>query len=256
MRLYLVAQTVMTNGMDAFLRDRALEWSRVGSASDAERVVEAAGRVCYMSFGERQYRTTTEQYVDNLIKQGHDSVFEHATFSILVDRVSRALTHQLVRHRVGFGYSQLSQQYHEESAPEFVEPDGLDRDPELRRRWLELMQQSTRLYQELLAGAAVSTGSSALSPKESRRRQRSSARLVLPAATMTTLVVTGNARAWRHVLRIRGSILGDTEMRQYCVAVYRLLSESAPHLFNDFALAQDALGDYVQYSAIHSPAAS
>ena len=76
---------------------------------------------------------------------------------------------------------------------------------------------------------------------------RSSARLALPNATSTTIVVTGNARAWRYLLSIRGKVLGDPEMREYCVQVFKKLSSAAQNLFIDFELASDQLGEYVDH---------
>ena len=249
MRIYLVAATQLCSGMDMFLADRGLSWSRTDTASEAEQTVEAAGRVCYMSFGERQSRRSNRDYIENLLKQGHESVLEHANFTLLVDRVSRALTHQLVRHRVGFAYSQLSQQYHDEVDAEFVEPAQLVDDPILRAQWESLIEDSRAMYKALRDAPKASEGSAGLSEKEQQRMRRSSARLALPNATLTTIVVTGNARAWRHVLRVRGDIPGDPEMRQYCVGVLRTLSDAAPNLFADFALATDSIGLFVRHTA-------
>ena len=248
MRIYLVATTALSGGMDAFLADRHLDWRRTDSASDAEKTVEAAGRVCYMSFGERQFRQSNREYVDNLVKQGHESVLEHATFTLLIDRVSRALTHQIVRHRIGFAYSQLSQQYYDEADAEFMEPPLLDGNHGLRKQWEALIEQSRAMYCAMRDAFATPDSSTGLSKKELQRMLRASARLALPNATLSTIVVTGNARAWRHLLRVRGEVFGDLEMREYCVEVFKKLSESAPNLFADFVLATDPLGQYVKHA--------
>src|SRR5579864_6542610 len=97
--------------LDEFLPEDQRQWRQNDSATAAERLVEFAGRVCYMSFGSRQSSGTTAEYIRRLIRNGHDSVLEHASWTILVSGVSRAFTHQLVRHRAGFSFSQLSQQY-------------------------------------------------------------------------------------------------------------------------------------------------
>jgi thymidylate synthase (FAD) len=244
MRIYLVSITKLAEGMNEFLKDRRLQWIR-SQCSDAEQTVEAAGRICYMSFGASQHRRNTAEYIFNLIHQGHDSVLEHANFTVLVDGVSRALTHQLVRHRIGFAYSQLSQQYHNESDAEFVEDIARNLDPKTRKRWDGLMREARSLYRDLLS--APETNEVDISPKERLRLRRSAARLVLPNATTSTLMITGNARAWRHLLRVRGSIKGDFEMRNYCVDVLKALSEVSPSLFEDYKIARDSLGLFVNW---------
>jgi thymidylate synthase (FAD) len=79
------------------------------------------------------------------------------------------------------------------------------------------------------------------------RAIRSLARGVLPNATVTTLVITGNARAWRHLLKIRGSISGDPEMRTFCAQLFKLLKRETPDLFRGFDVKRDRLGPFVRY---------
>ncbi len=248
MKIYLIASTQRASGIDEFLVDRGLEWFLEQPGTEPELVAEFAGRICYLSFGPRQRRRTTRTYLKNIITAKHESVLEHANFTLLADDISRALSHQLIRHRAGFAYSQLSQQYHDESAAIFVEPEGLDEEPALRARWEQWRAATLALYADLQTSATFSPEAAhGLSSKEASRRRRSQARLVLPNATATSLVVTGNARAWRHVLLTRGAIAGDKEMRDYCVEVWRALSRAAPNLFDDFALVDDELGPYVRF---------
>src|SRR5204863_8430366 len=95
-----------------------------GESTDGELLAEVAGRVCYMSQHNPAERSTRE-YLDNIKKQGHGSVLEHANYTLLLEGVSRSLTHELVRHRAGFAYSQLSQRYVDESAEHFLVPPAL-----------------------------------------------------------------------------------------------------------------------------------
>ena len=78
---------------------------------------------------------TTRDYLENIKKQGHGSVLEHANYSVLVEGVSRSLTHELVRHRAGWAYSQLSQRYVDESVADFVMPPAIIGDESLERTW-------------------------------------------------------------------------------------------------------------------------
>ncbi|MDA8520126.1 FAD-dependent thymidylate synthase [Acidovorax sp. NCPPB 4044] len=246
MKIYLIAAPSLTGGMQEFLASRHESWQRENEASDSELLVEAAGRICYMSFGERQFRKRNGDYIANIVAQGHESVLEHANFTLLADGLSRALSHQIVRHRPGFAYSQLSQQYHDDSNADLVEPAGLSDHPEAQRQWRVATAASRDAYRSLLAEANA-LGDGILNTKEKKRLLRSVARSVLPNATATSLMVTGNARAWRHVLAVRGAITGDLEMRSYCVEVLRVLSAAAPVLFFDFQIFEDNLGELVRH---------
>lgn len=246
MKIYLISKNTFEGGMSDFLRDRDLSWTRSDKVCSPELVVEAAGRVCYMSFGDKQYRKTTEEYISNILHQGHDSVLEHASFTILVDGLTRALSHQLVRHRIGFAYSQLSQQYHDESDAEFAQPPGLDENPELKSQWLQWCAATRAMHDSLRSSNLKVSASACLNSKEQLRYSRSIARSVLPNATCTTLMITGNARAWRHLLSVRGNIAGDIEMREYCFLVYQLLLSASPSLFSSFEVLEDEFGKYVR----------
>src|SRR5262245_15431212 len=106
----------------------------IGESTDGERLAEFAGRLCYMSQHNPAKRDTRE-YLENIKKQGHGSVLEHATYSLLFEGVSRSLTHELVRHRAGFAYSQLSQRYVDESQAAFVIPPAVIGDEALETAW-------------------------------------------------------------------------------------------------------------------------
>ncbi len=99
-----------------------VQW--IGEGTDGERLAEFAGRLCYMSQKNPANRTTRD-YLENIKKQGHGSVLEHANYSLLLEGISRSLTHELVRHRAGFAYSQLSQRYVDESDAAFVVPPAI-----------------------------------------------------------------------------------------------------------------------------------
>src|SRR5213079_265628 len=93
-----------------FLEPEHLPVQWRGDASDGERLAEYAGRLCYMSQHNPINRTTAE-YLENIKKQGHGSVLEHAVYVLLIEGISRSCSHELVRHRAGFGYSQLMERY-------------------------------------------------------------------------------------------------------------------------------------------------
>src|SRR5688572_18688009 len=109
-----------------------VQWK--GDSTDGERLAEFAGRLCYMSQHNPAQRPTRE-YLANIKRQGHGSVLEHANYSLLLEGVSRSLTHELVRHRAGFAYSQLSQRYVDESRASFVVPPAIIGDEPLEEAW-------------------------------------------------------------------------------------------------------------------------
>ena len=90
-----------------------------------EQLVEAGGRLCYVSYGKG--RKTNAEYIDNIIESKHGSVLEHAVWNFIIAGVSRSFTHELIRHRAGWGYSQLSQRYVDESGGQ-LRRAGADRD--------------------------------------------------------------------------------------------------------------------------------
>ena len=204
----------------------------MGESTDGERLAEFAGRLCYMSQRNPAKRATRE-YLENIKKQGHGSVLEHANYSILVEGVSRSLTHELVRHRAGFAYSQLSQRYVDESEASFVLPPAIVGDEALENAWRTQVEQAQTVYVQLVAQLMERYGW--IGDKVHRRKMaREAARAVLPNATETKIVVTGNARAWRTMLELRSSEGAEMEIRRMAIAVLRLLQEEAPGFFSDF----------------------
>src|SRR5204863_7625132 len=91
-----------------------------------------------------------QAYLDHILEVGHGSVLEHAVWNFVFTGVSRSLTHELIRHRAGWGYSQLSQRYVDESVAEYVEPDVIAAHPELHRPWLDAVAHSHQAYMMLV----------------------------------------------------------------------------------------------------------
>src|SRR5262245_13639776 len=99
-----------------------VQWK--GDSTDGERVAEYAGRLCYMSQRNPAGRSTAE-YLQNILRQGHGSVFEHSVYVMMIEGISRSCSHELVRHRAGFGYSQLSQRYVDEKHGDITKHSAL-----------------------------------------------------------------------------------------------------------------------------------
>ncbi len=223
-----------------FLNGSGMDWRRSPEAREAEEVIEAAGRVCYMSFGSNQSDRSNFRYIRNLIEMGHESVLEHVNWSFVITGITRALSHQLVRHRVGFAFSQLSQQYHDESDAEFAMPVEIEGNPGAEAAWNRAISTAKEAYLEILQALSQEAEASigAMNRRELRRAIRSAARSVLPGCTETTLFMTANARALRHFFTVRGGIPGDREMRDVAVELFRAVTKEAPAVFFDFEVTK------------------
>src|SRR5690348_776449 len=209
-----------------------VDW--IGDSTDGERLAEFAGRLCYMSQHNPAKRTTRD-YLENIKKQGHGSVLEHANYSLLLEGVSRSLTHELVRHRAGFAYSQLSQRYVDESDAAFVVPPAIVGDEALEGAWRSQIESAQKSYIALVEQLMERYGW--VADKVHRRKMaREAARGVLPNSTETKIVVTANARAWRTMLELRSSEGAELEIRRLAVAVLRLFQAEAPAFFSDFEI--------------------
>jgi thymidylate synthase (FAD) len=240
--VFVIARPVINwDAVADFEKQEAL-WRRDPDAAEADQLVELAGRLCYLSFGDQQSSKSTAEYIANLIEHGHDSVLEHASWTMILTGVSRAFSHQLVRHRVGFSFSQLSQQYHTEETARFIEPSAVARDPHGRVVWRDAVLQSHRAYAALIANGVDRILNGQLSERESRRAHRSAARSLLPAAIETKIALSANARALRHFLSLRGHLEGDEEMRVVSARLLQILQDDAPALFADFRIERMADG--------------
>lgn len=216
----------------------------------AQQIAEFAGRLCYLSFGADagfegghrliSGRTTNSEYLANILKVRHGSVLEHAVWTMLFEGISRALTHELIRHR-HFSYSQLSQRYVDESDVAFVLPPEIARDTPAFDLWKQSCERSLDDYRTLLAQIEEQVQDEP-SKTLRRKRARQTARSLLPNATETKIVVTGNCRAWRHFIELRGSPSADTEIRNLALEVLRVLKGEAPSLFGDYRVVTSANG--------------
>jgi thymidylate synthase (FAD) len=210
----------------------AVQWK--GESTDGERLAEFAGRICYMSQHNPAQRSTAE-YLENIKKQGHGSVIEHAVYVLLIEGISRSCSHELVRHRAGFGYSQLSQRYVDESHAAFVVPPAILGDAALEAEWTKQMETAQAAY--VRAVEALMKKHAWVEDKIHRRKMaREAARSVLPNATETKIVASANARAWRTMLELRCGEGAEQEIRRMAVACLRVLQQEAPALFSDFEI--------------------
>ncbi|GAA4438308.1 FAD-dependent thymidylate synthase [Actinokineospora soli] len=212
-----------------------------------QALVEFAGRACYQSWNKPNPATATNAgYIDHIIEVGHLSVLEHGSVTFYISGISRSLTHELIRHR-HFSYSQLSQRYVPEKNAAMVEPEVIAADPELHEMFLKAAQASLDAYNDLLKGLE-SKFADVPSATLRRKQARQAARAILPNATETRIVVTGNYRAWRHFIAMRATEHADVEIRALAIDCLRELQKVAPNVFADFTISALADGSEVASS--------
>lgn len=242
-KVYLVTKPAVDWAqLAAFLADEGApgvpQSIRAGDDESAA-IAEAAARICYMSYGRG--RRDIADFIENLLRSKDGSVFEHINYGFAFTGVSRSLTHELVRHRAGFAFSQRSQRYVDETGGSFVAPPALDHADD---------DQANAILQDALANAALSYDAlvdalAAAIPRERfasatdhRKAIRQAARAVLPNAAETKIFVTANVRAWRHFIEMRASKYADEEIRRLALLVLEILQAEAPLLFGDFTIAE------------------
>jgi len=181
---------------------------------DPEDIIAASARVCYAS--EPKAEGANEKLIKNLRDWGHMSTFEHAHATFSIEGVSRALTHQLVRHRIA-SYSQQSQRYVNEAGFEYVIPHTVAAENDAKNLFDDAVE-ATRVAYEKLIGLGV--------PKED-------ARFILPNACATKIVVTMNFRELRHFIKLRSEKGAQWEIRELAQQMLALLKENSPNAFDD-----------------------
>lgn len=208
-----------------------VNWAKInghkGFQSDArqgiEALIEFAGRLCYQSWKKPSALTNTiATYLANIRAQRHFSVFEHGSATFLFAKVSRSLTHELIRHR-HLSYSELSQRFvNVEDASIVVPPAMVDEDTGILAYVRDHCREAYSAIVERLTDDGLG-----------RKKAREAARAVMPNMIETEIVVTGNMRAWRHFINVRGSEHADAEIRAVACEVARILLDLCPNLFAD-----------------------
>lgn len=215
-----------------------------------EQLVKLAGQVCYMSFGPRRTKNSAaSRYLENIKSSGHGSVLEHASVSFLLYGIGRHISHELVRHRAGSAFSQVSQRYVSGSVLRFVERPEFRTDNYLHQRFMEHADRAAADYEELVeyllerqvAGDPKLFGESRT---DRRKRVQQTARVELPNFTEAPMVMTANIRAWRHIIEMRASEHAEPEIRELAYRVYVCLREIAPLLFEDYKVIALPDGTY------------
>jgi thymidylate synthase (FAD) len=181
----------------------------------AEKLIELAGRTAYQSF-HRMREGSEIDFVRMLRKSGHESVLEHAYATFRISGISRACSHQLVRHRL-CSFTQRSQRFVDERGFQYVVPPSIEKNEETKAIFEETMQVLRQAYARL----------------KMLGMKNEDARFVLPEATVTEVVLTANFRELRHIIRLRLQPSAQWEIREVAEKMLAILKIHAPHVFED-----------------------
>lgn len=241
MKVTLVAATTVRAAIYHYLPP-AKNGVNAGPSEDGEYLIEFAGRACYQSFDRPNPATAkTRDYIrKNILEKDHGSVLEHASATFYIEQVSRSLTHELIRHRAGTAYSELSQRYVDMAEVEFVMPPAFRNAGITDEEWQDEPSWAS-------AKASYRHGVDYLDEMAGLRgkRAREAARAFMPSATETKIVMTANYRAWRHILRMRGSEHADAEIRELAVEILGQLHDEAPSVFGDLSVVDTEHGEVI-----------
>ena len=187
----------------------------ISSTPNPELTIARAASICYDS--KPKEIDAARKMIKAIIKSGHESCIEHASVGFIVSGISRVVSHEIVRHRIGVAYSQRSQRYVNEDNPDFVIPDELAGNDEAKEEFLAAMSNAWKSYKKL----------------QSMGFKNEIARYVLPNACSTTIAMTMDFRAWRHFLKLRLSKRAQPEIRKLAKNLLDELVKIAPSCFED-----------------------
>jgi thymidylate synthase (FAD) len=195
-----------------------MEVELIAHTPNPEETIEKAARICYDSKVGTQERR--EKFLRGLVKSGHTATIEHVSATFMIKGVSRALTHELVRHRL-MSFCQRSQRYCNEDGFQLVVPPSIKNNDELYGEWTKLMDRISTLYRTMI--------------DERHNIPKEDARYILPNACFTQICVTANFREWRHFLELRLDKRAQWEIRNLAHIILVKLNELAPSIFGDLS---------------------
>ncbi len=240
-KVYFLAGTkIEDDNILQYLEDLAQNncWS-TNTANDSDGLIEFAGRLCYRSWKEydgtlatnpnvTKVRKDNLEYIQNLIKQAHGSCLEHSNLTLLFDNVSRVFTHEIVRHRAGMSFSQESLRYVRLDELKFWFPPEVEENPELEFLYRETVEYLENVQTKLNEIVKLDGMKFAEKKKWTSRFRR-----LAPIGLATTILVTGNLRAWRHIVNMRGSEGAEEEIKLVMDQVVPIIKNFSPAVFAD-----------------------
>lgn len=251
-KVYPIAMTVpVAQGMDDYFKD--LDVQPEIDTSNPESVTTFAGKLCYRSwepYDEQKQKGTNpnvsrirsdhKEYIGNVLKSGHGSVLEHTSVSLLFANVSRVFTHEIVRHRAGMAYSQESLRYVRLNHLDMRVPNVIKENTQANSMF--------RYIANLLEDAQTALAKEIYKLDEVKdfhfkKTVTSALRRIAPIGLCTNILVTGNIRAWRHIIQLRSGEGAEEEVRDVMNQVVDVLTAYYPTLFQDLNYNEET-GEY------------
>lgn len=235
-KVFLIAETKLTVSHFDFLKEIGVANWDTDAPSDSEKLIELAGKTCYMSFDKslnknltRVRKNQNNDYIQNgIVKVDHGSVLEHASVTFAIHNVSRIFTHELVRHRAGCAFSQQSGRY--------VRTDEIN---------AYMPKCLTNKENDLLAQALMSIELHYKNIEDQvfkripndnfyeKKQVTSALRRLLPNGQVNTIIFTANHRALRHIIQMRTSYHAEEEIREVFEIIKDILIEEYPNIYED-----------------------
>ncbi len=263
-KVYLIARPqIVEEGLQAFLDEQGLDWpTPTEGVTDAERLVEISGRNCYMSYGGKAVSKDNHKYIQNLLGRNSDGTFkpgpahgstcEHPCWSFLIVGAGRGFSHEQVRHRVGWAYSQLSTRYCDVEReggdgtwdPGFCIPPMAQLSEQTATAMAEMLEESRYQYIDLLSHIERDLQNNKdfmnklkdLPEREAKRTlrkaARGAARDILPIATEAIMTMSANARAIWNCITLRANEHAEAVIRDIYVQISKIMEKEMPALFN------------------------
>ena len=192
----------------------------IAHTPEAEKVVAMAAKICYakdVSIKKLQKKINDNDvsaFITKLLESGHESPFEHISFTFGIEGISRACSHQFVRHRMA-SFSQRSQRYCFEDGFNYIEPEDINENENEDKFFRDFMRHSKEVYSKLI--------DKGVKPED--------ARMVLPNACETKIIVTMNARELLHFFKLRCCKRAQKEIREVAFMMKNICRKVAPNVF-------------------------
>lgn len=224
-KVELIAYTKVTPAMEKIM-------ARDPEATDAEHLIEFAGRNCYESFHRPNPKTAkNSDYIKRTIfEHAHGSISEHANASMFIKGVSRPFLAEFTRHRP-FSFSVRSQRFVNEGESSVVIPPAVRGDKELEEYLIDVSRFTKEAYEVIVDSLLESLEKAGVEKRSARKQAREAGRSILPNMTETHMVVTANLRAWYETLNRRMAPDADAEMREVAHLMWNTLTEVSPVIF-------------------------
>ncbi|MDX9974270.1 MAG: FAD-dependent thymidylate synthase [FCB group bacterium] len=240
-KVFLIGETrVVEDGLQAYLDHVGVPGWSTDAPSDAERLLEVYGRLCYRSFepgmnpNVTRIREGNANYLGNILDVGHGSVIEHATVNFILADVSRVFTHELVRHRVGSAFSQESLRFVRLDTLSTYVPTHIEENDEAMTLFAQTYEQLEALQRQLADLYKIDEEKTF-----GRKKKLTSAfRRLAPEGVATTIGWSCNFRTLRHVIEMRTAPEAEEEIRLVFGMVFDAVRDRYPSVFGDYEVTE------------------